>query len=242
MAGTGTSQPSSLTQGTGMLAGVIFDFDGVIADSHPVHLKAWKALLRSLGRGANDHELSFVLEGAKREEILRHFLGDITQQQIRDLGAGKEKLFQERERDLKLVRGFAEFMEQIETEKIPAAVATSGSRPRVERALEAFALRGRFGAIVTGDDVPRGKPDPALFCLAARALQVDAKNILVCEDAVSGVIAAKAAGMKCLAIAANGRAAKLKDAGADMVVEDFTQISLDIVKQLFMQQSSAETT
>lgn len=222
-----------------MLAGVIFDFDGVIADSHPVHLRAWKALFRSLGKDVCDDELAFVLEGAKREEILRHFLGDITQQQIKAFGAEKEKLFQARAGELKLVCGFAEFLTQIEAAGITAAVATSGSRPRVESTLEQFALRDRFRAIVTGDDVPRSKPDPALFCLAARSLHIDAENILVCEDAVPGVVAARAAGMKCLAIAANGRAEKLKDAGASMVVENFMHTTLDTLKQLFVQQSAA---
>jgi beta-phosphoglucomutase len=216
-----------------MLAGVIFDFDGVIVDSHPVHMQAWKDFFRSAGKDIDDDELAFILEGAKREEILRHFIGGITQQQIRDYGAEKEKLFQTRASKLKLVRGLAAFLTQLEVTGIPAAVASSGSRLRVESTLERFALSSRFRAIVTGDDVSRGKPDPALFHLAARALQVDAESTLVCEDAISGVVAARAAGMKCLAIAANGRAAKLHEAGAAMVVEDFAQITLDMVQRLF---------
>ena len=224
-----------------MLAGVIFDFDGVIADSHPVHLRAWKTFLRSLGKDVQDDELAFVLEGSKREEILRHFVGNITEQQVRDFGAEKERLFQAIASELRTVRGFAEFLAQIETAGIPAAVATSGSRPRVERTLEKFALRDRFRAIVTGDDVPRGKPDPALFLLAARGLQTEVENILVCEDAVSGVVAARAAGMKCLAVAANSRAARLKEAGASIIVEDFTQTTLGMVRQLFAQQPPAAT-
>lgn len=216
-----------------MLGGVIFDFDGVIVDSHPVHMQAWKDFFRSVGKDIGDDELAFILEGAKREEILRHFIGEITQQQIRDHGAEKEKLFQAQASELKLVRGFAEFLAQLETAGIPAAVASSGSRSRVENTLERFALSGCFRAIVTGDDVARGKPDPALFHLAARALRVDAESILVCEDAISGVVAARAAGMKCLALAANGRAAKLHEAGAAMVVQDFAQITLDMIKQLF---------
>ncbi|MBZ5506731.1 MAG: HAD family phosphatase [Acidobacteriia bacterium] len=230
-----------LTMGPGMLAGVIFDFDGVIADSHPVHLRAWKTFLRSLGKDVRDDELAFVLEGSKREEILRHFVGNITEQQVRDFGAEKERLFQAIASELRMVRGFAEFLAQIETAGIPAAVATSGSRPRVERTLEKFALRDRFRLIVTGDDVPRGKPDPALFLLAARSLQTEVENILVCEDAVSGVVAARAAGMKCLAIAANSRAARLKEAGASIIVEDFTQTTLGMVRQLFAQQPPAAT-
>jgi beta-phosphoglucomutase-like phosphatase (HAD superfamily) len=114
-------------------------------------------------------------------------------------------------------------------------VATSGSRRRVERTLEAFGLLGRFHAIVTAEDVAKGKPDPALFNLAAQRLDVVADQILVCEDAVAGVYAARAAGMKCMAIAANGRRKLLQEAGADVVIEDFTQTGLDEVKRIFAQ-------
>ena len=113
------------------------------------------------------------------------------------------------------------------------AIATSGSRRRVEHTLEAFGLLKRFHAIVTAEDVARGKPDPALFHLAAGRLRISADQILVCEDAVAGVAAARNAGMKCMAIAANGSRRLLHEAGADLVIEDFTQTGLDAARQLF---------
>ena len=224
-----------------MLAGIIFDFDGVIVDSHPVHLQAWKTLFSSMNKEVRDDELSFVLEGAKREEILRHFLGDLSQEQIKSCGAEKERLFRARAGELRMVCGIDQFLAQVEAAGLPIALATSGSRARVEYTLERFDLRGRFCAIVTGDDVPKGKPDPAIFHLAARGMQIDAESILVCEDAVSGVVAAKAAGMKCLAIAANGRRAKLQDAGADLVIENFAKTKLNAVRELFTRHDLSAT-
>jgi HAD superfamily hydrolase (TIGR01509 family) len=181
----------------------------------------------------NDADLSFVLEGAKREEILRRFLGELSPEQINLYGTEKERLLQAHASELKLVPGFTRFLAEVDAAGLPIAVASSGNRKRVEGTLESFDLRTRFHTIVTGNDVEKGKPDPALFHLAAANLRVAAAQILVCEDAVSGVVAAKAAGMKCLAIAANGRGPKLKEAGADLVVEDFTQVSLDNVKRIF---------
>jgi beta-phosphoglucomutase len=134
---------------------------------------------------------------------------------------------------LSLIPGFAEFLLQLDALGLPSAVATSGSRSRVEQTLESLNLRKRFHAVVTGTDVERGKPDPSLFLLAAQILHVDASRILVCEDAVAGVLAAKTAGMKSLAIAANGRESLLKQAGADLVVKDFTFTSLETVTRLF---------
>ena len=216
-----------------MLAGIIFDFDGVIVDSHPVHIEAWKAFFRSAGKAVGDEELSFVTEGAKREEILRRFLGDLTPEQIELYGAEKERLYQARASEVKLIRGVAEFLGQVDVAGVPVAVATSGSRNRVERTLEAFGLLHRFRAIVTAEDVAKGKPDPALFLLAASRLRAAANQILECEDAIAGVCAARAAGMKCMAIAANGRRKLLQEAGADLVIEDFTQTGLDVLRQLF---------
>jgi beta-phosphoglucomutase len=216
-----------------MLAGIIFDFDGVIADSHPVHLQAWRLFLRSVGKDMHDEDLAFVLEGAKREEILQHFLGELTPEQTRLYGAEKEKLFQAHASKMKLICGVAEFVAELKTEGIPVAVASSGSRQRIERALENFDLTRHFCAVVTGDDVSKGKPDPALFLLAAQRMSIRPENILVCEDAVAGVEAAKAAGMKCLAIATKGRELKLRDAGADLLAEDFTAVKLADIKKLF---------
>lgn len=221
-----------------MLAGVIFDFDGVIVDSHPVHIQAWKAFFMGIGKTPGDEELSFVLEGAKREEILQYFLGDLTPAQIERYGAEKERLYQERASELKLISGVTGFLEQVDAAEVPVAIATSGSRRRVERTLDAFGLLERFHAIVTAEDVARGKPDPALFHLAARKLAVAADEILVCEDAVAGVAAARAAGMKCMAIATNGRRKLLQEAGADLVIEEFTQARLDDVRQIFEQPST----
>lgn len=223
-----------------MLAGIIFDFDGVIVDSHPVHLQAWKALFSSMGKELNDEELSFVVEGAKRGEILRRFLGDLTPEQLRLYGEEKERLYQARASELKLVCGVADFLEQMEAAGVPIAVASSGSRNRVERTLKTFGLLRSFRAIVTAEDVAKGKPDPALFRLAASRLGIAANQILVCEDAVAGVAAAKTAGMKCIAIAANGRRKLLQEAGAELVVEDFTQTGLDDVRRLFDPQASAQ--
>jgi HAD superfamily hydrolase (TIGR01509 family) len=216
-----------------MLQAIIFDLDGVVVDSHPVHQQAWKAFFLSLGKDVPDRELSFVLEGQKREDILRHFLGDLTEEQVSYYGAKKEALFRASGQELKMICGLAEFLDTLEAAGVPMALASSASRGRAVYMLEELDLKRRFRVIVTGDDVAKGKPNPMIFCLTAERLKVDPENILVCEDAVSGVKAAKEAGMKCLGIAANGRGPLLKKAGADRVVLDFTLTSLADLRRLF---------
>lgn len=216
-----------------MLRAVIFDLDGVIVDSHPAHQRAWKMFFRSLGREVSDRELAFVLEGQKREDILRHFLGELTDEQVRYYGARKEALFCYSAAELKTIPGLPEFLDALEEAALPLALASSASRGRASYMLEQLDLKHRFQVIVAGDDVRKGKPEPAIFRLAAERLGVAAANILVCEDAVCGVEAAKKAGMKCLAIAANGRGPLLEKAGADRVIPDFTRASMDDLRSLF---------
>jgi HAD superfamily hydrolase (TIGR01509 family) len=216
-----------------MLKGIIFDLDGVVVDSHTAHLQAWREFFHSMGRAVPVEELAFVLEGRKREEILRHFLGDLSPEQVRDYGAHKDALFRGHARELKPLEGVMEFLDAARDTGLEVGLASSASRVRVDRTLKELGLESRFRATVSGDDVQAGKPDPAIFHLAAEGMGLRSGETLVCEDAVCGVEAAKAAGMKCLAIAANGRAEALKAAGADRVVPDFRQVRVEDLRGLF---------
>lgn len=213
--------------------GVIFDMDGVLIDSHPIHKKVWAQFLASLDRQVTEEELDFVLEGRKREEILRYFLGDLSVESIREYGKRKNRIYEETSRDLKTISGVEEFLGALASAGIPMAVATSASFVRARDTLAALGILPRFTALVTGNDVVKGKPDPEVFVRAAERLCRDPHDLLVVEDAVSGVKAAKSAGMKCLGIAVDGRSEKLRAAGADHVIPDYREFSLMQVQQLF---------
>ena len=103
-------------------------------------------------------------EGAKREEILRRFLGELTPDQIVSYGVEKDKLFQAHAGEVGLVPGFAEFLLQLDSAALPSAVATSGSRSRVEQTLETLNLRKRFRAVVTGRMSSRANLIRLYFC------------------------------------------------------------------------------
>jgi beta-phosphoglucomutase len=216
-----------------MLKAIIFDLDGVIIDSHPIHKKAWRRFFSSIGREVSDTELNFVLEGRKRDVILRYFLGELTDEQTKSYGRMKEALFREESSAMQVVEGLPGFLDDLEANGIAMGVGTSGGRTRVRYVLERLGLRHHFKAIITGDDVVSGKPDPSVFLEAAKCLNVPPPEVLVFEDAVSGVQAAKSAGMKCVGIAANGRAQSLLDAGADDVLPNFAGAYLQQLQLLF---------
>jgi HAD superfamily hydrolase (TIGR01509 family) len=206
--------------------------DGVIVDSHPVHKKTWRKFLELLGKEIDEERLSFIMEGRKRDEILRYFLGDLSDDQVRVLGHQKEQLFREESADMKVIEGLREFLQQLSEAKIRLAVASSGSNGRVNFVLDSLNLRHYFQAIVTGDQVMYGKPDPTIFRVACDQLCVQPSETLVFEDSVSGVRAAKAAGMRCVGVATNGIIALLVEAGADCIIPHFSAVPFDLIHQL----------
>jgi beta-phosphoglucomutase len=216
-----------------MFRGFVFDMDGVVIDSHPAHRAAWKAFLEALGKTVADSELDIILDGGKREEILKHFLGDLSPQQIVEYGARKDEILRNRSTRLEPMAGVVDFLEQLCNSDIRVALATSASKHRTLSTLEELRLTHYFETVVTGDDVLAGKPNPAIYHLAATRLQEHPDCLLAFEDAVSGVKAARSAGLRCAGIAHNGRAASLRQAGANPIVEDFRSLSFLKLQTLF---------
>jgi beta-phosphoglucomutase len=217
-----------------MLQAVIFDMDGVIVDSHPVHKNAWRRFLDSVGKEVTEDDLAFILDGRKKEDILHHFLGELSAEEIHRLGHEKEMLFREEARaELRPVQGVEQLLDGLSRAKIKLGVASSGSGSRVHFVLTRLRLLEYFAAIVAGDDVPAGKPDPAIFQLTSKKLDVIPEEILVFEDSVSGVRAAKAAGMRCVGLAESARATSLLEAGADHIIDHFDGFSVAEAHRLF---------
>ncbi len=218
-----------------MFRGLVFDFDGVIVDSHPVHTRAWKKFLDSVGRTVSEEQLQFVLDGRKREDILRHFMGELDADQIVEYGHRKEQFFRDEAAHVRTIDGLLDFLEDLKYEELALAVASSGSRSRVNFLLDTLDLKKIFQVVITGDEVEQGKPHPAIFLTAAQHLGIDPLELVAFEDAVSGVRAARSAGMMCVGIAQTDRAAILVDAGANYVVPDFQTLSYSKLQQILAQ-------
>lgn len=216
-----------------MLKSVIFDMDGVIVDSHVLHMRAWRQFLFSMGKPVTDADLEIVRDGRKREDILRHFLGDLPEDELRIYGDQKELLFRAGPEGLNTIPGVRQLLNELSCAAIRMAVASSGSSERVHYVLDRLRLSDHFAAVVTGDEVAVGKPDPAIFRKAAEWLQVRPTESLVFEDSVSGVRAASAAGMKCVGIADGHRANALLQVGADHVLPNFVAVSVSQMQKLF---------
>jgi HAD superfamily hydrolase (TIGR01509 family) len=209
-----------------MLQGIVFDMDGVIINSHPAHREAWQKFLRTLGKEISDSNLDFILEGRKRQDILRHFLGELSDAELVEYGNKKDEYFRELGENIQPVAGVVEFLEELGQAGVPAAVATSASEQRTRFTLQKLNLAPHFQAVVTGDDVAEGKPNPAIYQLAAERLRLSSHMLVAFEDAPCGVLAARSAGMRCVGVGNRSRAVALRQAGAELVIKNFAGVSL----------------
>jgi len=181
----------------------------------------------------SDAELDFVLEGTTRDEILHHFLGPLSPEQIAHYARQKDAIFRHEENRVQTVPGLEEFLDLVRSASIPMAVASSASKVRVKRMLDDHGLTDRFGVILTGDDVRVGKKNPAIFLRVAEELRARPYEVVVIEDAFDAVRVVKKVGMKCVGIAAGTRRSKLLEAGADLVVPNFVHLELSDITALF---------
>jgi beta-phosphoglucomutase len=209
----------------GLIRAVVFDMDGVLIDSHPVHRAAWSEFLRQMGRNVSGNELSFILEGRTRTEILRHFFSDLDDEGIQEYGKRKDEIFRGIERQIAPVRGVLDFIKALSERRVLMAIATSASEIRTVSTIERMGLGGRFEAIVTASDVFAGKPDPTVYRLACERMNVAPSEALAFDDACSGVEAAKSAGMRCIGVAIDGLSTGLLQAGAESVIPHFARLA-----------------
>jgi sugar-phosphatase len=209
---------------------VVFDMDGVLIDSHPAHRAAWKAFLQSVDREVSDDQLAFILEGRTRDEILRHFLGDLSVVDIQEFGRQKDEIFRRMEHEIKSVPGVLEFLDSLRDCGVSCAVATSASEIRTFSTIERMGLADHFESIVTASDVHVGKPHPMVYQLACEQLRVAPSKALAFDDAPAGIHSARGAGMRCIGISSNGLTRQLLDSGAERVISDFLGLSLEALR------------
>ena len=209
----------------GRLRGVIFDMDGVLVDSHAVHRKAWRTFFQTLERDVSESEMDFILDGRKRRDILRHFLGDCPEPELEEFGRRKDCIFRQMRLNIFPVPGVVRFVRQLHRSGAVLALATSASRSRAHSTLLELGLLNCFAEVVTGEDVLLGKPDPTIYRLACHRIGIAPERLLAVEDAISGIRAAVGAGLRCIGVALHEMPENLISAGAAHVVRDFESIS-----------------
>jgi beta-phosphoglucomutase len=201
---------------------VVFDMDGVLVDSGAHHREAWVRMLAELGLTPPDGFWRRTI-GRPSVEAVPLLLGQpLAPAEARRLARRKQEHYASlAATGPRAVAGVTAFVEELYARGVPLAVATSARRADAVELLGPLGLLDRFTAVVTVEDVARGKPDPEVYLRAAQRIGATPEACLVFEDAIVGVQAARTAGMRAVGVATAYEPADLLAAGAERVIASF---------------------
>jgi beta-phosphoglucomutase len=178
------------------VASVLFDFNGTISDDEPLLCAIFQELFAEIGRPLTEREYFDRLAGLADDEIVSTWLG----REYADVVGRKTEIYRERAADGRTVDADTRAAVLLAAEQAPTAVVSGASRDEIEPVLAAAGLADAFSAVVAMEDVEHGKPDPAGYQRALELLRIEPLQAAAIEDSPPGVTAAKAAGIRCVAL------------------------------------------
>lgn len=183
------------------IKGLIFDMDGVLIDSEPLHLMAYQKFLSEVGVTFSEADNRPFL-GRKDVELAEHLISqyELPLDALQLVEKKEEFLARLFSAKLEPMPGVVKILQKAQSISLPCAVASSATLPTIKKVIESLDIEPYFQTLTSGDEVPHGKPAPDVYLLAAERIGVLPINCLVIEDSFNGILAAKAAGMKCIAI------------------------------------------
>lgn len=211
---------------------VIFDMDGILADTGPIHYESWAKMAREDAKVEFTREFFEQTFGQQSIPITRKLVGqDVDQALVEKWADLKEQYYREMVKDkLEPLPGAVELIKSLKKHDFKLAVGSSGPPENVELLLNSLNIKQYFDVIITADDVKNGKPAPDVFLICAERLNLKPKNCIVIEDAPVGIEAAKRAGMSIIALTTTHKKKELSDAG--LIAKDLSYIHKDDVLKL----------
>lgn len=207
--------------------------NGVIIDDEQIHQETWRQLGKKYNLNLTEEEFQNNISGRTEKDVFVYLLGkELTPRELAERSAERVKIAIDIFKpQLALAKGLLSFLESLRGNNIPIAVATSARRPYTDFILDGLEIRKYFQKIVTAEDVTKGKPDPEMYLLAAKQIDVKPTDCVVFEDSVSGIKAGKAAGMKVIAITTTYTGDEL--VLADKVIDSFDGVTISDLNKIF---------
>ena len=225
-----------------MLRAIIFDFNGILVDDEPIHLKLFQEVLKEEGIIISERDYYARYLGMDDRGCFKTAYQDhgrnIDEHTLADLVRRKALTYRETiEKKMIVFPGVKELVPALSA-RFPLAIASGALRSEIELILQSIGLRKYFHAIVSAEDVHEGKPNPEIFIKALSSLsrqQDDSRPILpseclVVEDSKEGILGAHGAGIKCLAVTNSYPAEELKEAEA--VVRSLEEVTIPFLEKL----------
>ncbi|NEQ23760.1 MAG: HAD-IA family hydrolase [Microcoleus sp. SIO2G3] len=210
-----------------MLSALLFDLDGTMANTDPIHYLVWQDVMRGFDIEINPAFYQAHFSGRLNEEIIRDLLPTLTLAENDRLADRKEALFRDRAlTQLQPMPGLIELLDWVDQHHLKRAVVTNAPRANAEFMLETLHLRDRFPIVILGEELPEGKPAPLPYLAATAALDVSPAAAIAFEDSHSGVRSAVGAGVYTIGVASTHPPVELTSLGAKFAIRDFTDSRL----------------
>ncbi|HPW34359.1 MAG TPA: HAD family phosphatase [Candidatus Paceibacterota bacterium] len=212
------------------ISAVIFDMDGVISDTQKFHAKIESDLLSRYGISVSSEEITKKYAGVKTIEIFDELLKN------QSIAYNLDDLMEEKwkqmtnlaDQSVDEIDGSVELIKRLYQAGLKMAVASASNLEYVSRVIKTLNLNEYFGFLASGDMVKKGKPNPDIFLLAASKIGIEPTKCLVIEDGISGMIAAKSGGMKCIGLIES----KEREYPTNNLVTSLKEITLDYISNL----------
>jgi len=212
----------------------LFDMDGVLVDNTDFHLDAWLKFAQQHGRPLTKEQYVENINGRVSADAMAYtFQRPIPPGELAALTEEKESIYRELYRPhLQPAPGLLDFLGALRAHNVKVAVGTSAPESNVRFTLDGLPLRPYFDAVVDASMVHHGKPDPEIYLTAAQHVGVEPARCVVFEDAFAGIEAGLRGGMVVVALATTHTHDELAGTGAALIVNDFTGLTVDTVRQL----------
>ncbi len=215
-----------------MIEAVIFDMDGVIIDSEPIHYELFMKFTQELGYPISNEEYSRFI-GSTNIDIFtmvkNKYNADFNVNKLVGEYDNKYVEFLEIEKDIKPIDGVKELISNLYKNNIKLALASSSPRNHIDMVLSRFGIRDFFSTVVSGAELERSKPFPDIFLKAAKNLEIQPERCIVIEDSCNGVNAAKNAGMRCIGYY-NPNSGNQDISKADKIINSFKEVLINEIK------------
>lgn len=218
-----------------MIQTVIFDMDGVIVDTEPVHHYAYDLHFKQLNIPITP-EMYASFTGNSTKNIFERLKAEFNlEEDVQTLVETKRNLFNDAfdsKEDLYLLDGVEDLIKELHANGMQLVLASSSATVTINKIFNRFGLHHYFTHIVSGEDFPKSKPHPAIFQHAAFLANTPVEQCIVIEDSTNGVAAAKAAGIYCVGY--DSVNSKLQDySKADKVISHFNELSFDVIRNIY---------
>ena len=211
---------------------VIFDLDGTLIDNNPYHIEAWKFFYNKISKPFSKEEYTKNINGRINTDIFNYiFNTTLTPEQTELYSNEKEAMYRELyKKHIKPINGLINFLDELEKEKVPKAIATSGLSANINFMFAHVPIKKYYTNVIDASQVTKGKPHPEIFLKAAASVDANPKNCVAFEDSITGIRSAKSAGMKVVGLTTTHTAEEIHE--ADLLINDYTEISLTKLREL----------